>query len=197
MAETKTRVRKEPDRVAQFRASLAAMDALPNAKKNNKSIKWFKETVEGIPKSKIAPKLQAGKMYTYVYDAKYKKTLPYWDRFPLIIMLDVTPTHQLGLNLHYLPPKARQVFMEKILKMLSQKNLGPKAYFKINWDAVKRYPGAEKMIKCYIRSRIKGHMVEINPMYWANAIYLPTQQFLDKDGKRFSARKVWADGKTH
>lgn len=39
-------------------------------------------------------------------------------------------------------------------------------------------------------------MVEINPMYWANAIYLPTQQFLDKDGKRFSARKVWADGKT-
>lgn len=194
---TQTRIRKKPDLVQQFRASLAAIDALPNARKNNKSVKWFRETVEGIPKARVGTQPQAGKMYTYVYDAKYKKKLPYWDKFPLIIMLDVTATHQLGLNLHYLPPKARQAFMEKILVMLNQKNLGPRAYFKINWSAVKKYPGADKMIKLYIRSRIKGQMVEISPMYWANAIYLPTQQFLDKNGNRYSARKVWADGKTH
>lgn len=194
---TPLKTRKKPDLVQQFRASLAAMNAFPNAKKNNKSVKWFRETVEGIPRAKIGAIPRAGKMYTYVYDAKYKAKLPYWDKFPLIIMLDVSTTHQLGLNLHYLPPKARQVFMERILTMLNQKSLGPRAYFKINWGAVKKYPGAEKMIKLYIRSRIKGHMVEISPTYWANAIYLPTQQFLDKNGNRFSARKVWADGKTH
>lgn len=192
-----TRKRKEPDRVAQFRATLQAIEALPNARKNNKSVAWFRETVEGIPKARTTGAPSVGKMYTYVYDAKYKKKLPYWDKFPLIIMLDVSSTHQLGLNLHYIPPKARQAFLEKILVMLSQKNFGPKAYFKINWAAVKKYPGAEKMIKLYIRSRIKGNMVEINPMYWANAIYLPTQQFLDKNNNRYSARKVWADGKTH
>lgn len=189
--------KREPDRIKQFRATLQAIEAMPAAKRNNKSIKWFRETVEGIPRAKVATRPQVGRMYTYVYDAKYKKKLPYWDRFPLIIMLDVSATHQLGLNLHYIPPKARQVFIEKILHLLSQKNFGPKAYFKINWQAVKRVPGADKMIKMYIRSRIQGHMIEINPMYWANAVYLPTQQFLDKEGKRYSARKVWMDGKTH
>ena len=199
---TKQRVRKEPPSlVEQFRSQMTAMAALPNAQKNNKSVKWFNATVRNIPLSRVGTKPEVGKMYTYVYDAKHKKTLPYWDKFPLVIILDVNAQYQLGLNLHYVPPKFRQVFLEKLLaanpRLLNQKTIGPRAKFKINWAAVKKYPGADKMIKLYIRSRVKGSMVEISPTQWANTIYLPTQQFLDKEGKRFSARKVWADGKTH
>ncbi|UOL48750.1 DNA end protector protein [Pseudomonas phage Astolliot] len=189
-----------PSLVEQFRSQLNAMNSFPNAKKNNKSVAWFTATVKNIPLARVGATPEPGKMYTYVYDAKYKKTLPYWDKFPLIIMLDVNAQYQLGLNLHYVPPKFRQIFLEKLLasnpSLLNQKTIGPRAKFKINWAAVKKYPGADKMIKLYIRSRIKGKMVEISPTQWANTIYLPTQQFLDKDGKRFSARKVWSDGKT-
>ena len=201
MVANSTRVRKEPPSlVEQFRAQMSAMASLPNAQKNNKSVKWFEATVRNIPLAKVGAKPEVGKMYTYVYDAKYKKTLPYWDKFPLVVILDVNAEYQLGLNLHYIAPKLRQAFLEKLLaanpRLLNQKTIGPRAKFKINWAAVKKYPGADKMIKLYIRSRVKGKMVEISPTQWANTIYLPTQQFLDKDGKRYSARKVWADGKT-
>lgn len=199
--QVKQRVRKEPTLVEQFRAQMTAMAPLPNAQKNNKSVKWFQATVRNIPLSRVGATPEVGKMYTYVYDAKYKKTLPYWDKFPLVVILSVNAEYQLGLNLHYIAPKMRQAFLEKLLaanpSLLNQKTIGPRAKFKINWAAVKKYPGADKMIKLYIRSRIKGSMVEISPTQWANTIYLPTQQFLDKEGKRYSARKVWADGKTH
>lgn len=186
--------------VDQFRASMTAMAPLPNAAKNNKSVKWFQDTIKNIPRAKVSAVPEVGKMYTYVYDAKYKNKLPYWDKFPLVVILDVNSEYQLGLNLHYVAPKMRQAFLEKLLaanpRLLNQKTIGPRAKFKINWAAVKKYPGADKMIKLYIRSRIKGRLVEISPTQWANTIYLPTQQFLDKNGRRYSARKVWADGKT-
>lgn len=199
-APPRQRVRKELSLVDQFRASMTAMAPLPNAAKNNKSVKWFRDTVQNIPRAQFSAKPEVGKMYTYVYDAKYKDKLKYWDKFPLVVILDVNSEYQLGLNLHYVAPKMRQVFLERLLaanpRLLNQKTLGPRAKFKINWAAVKKYPGADKMIKLYIRSRIKGKLVEISPTQWANTVYLPTQQFLDKTGKRYSARKVWADGKT-
>lgn len=198
-SKTQTRYR-DLSLVDQFRATMTAMAPLPNAAKNNKSVKWFRETVQNIPRARFSAIPEVGKMYTYVYDAKYKDKLEYWDKFPLVVILDVNAEYQLGLNLHYIAPKMRQAFLEKLLianpRLLNQKTIGPRAKFKINWAAVKKYPGADKMIKLYIRSRIKGRLIEISPTQWANTIYLPTQQFLDKKGRRYSARKVWADGKT-
>jgi hypothetical protein len=201
MVATKTRAQPTSlTLVQQFRATMTAMNALPNAKKNNKSIQWFKETIKNIPRVKPSDP-QVGRMYAFVYDAKYKKELPYWDRFPLIIALRVDKEYILGINLHYIAPVMRQQFLERLLaaqpRLLNQKSIGPKAKFNINWDAVKRYPGADKMIKLYIRNRLKSPTMEINAVAWANTVWLPTQQFLDKDGKRYSARKVWADGKRH
>lgn len=201
MVATKTKAQSTPlTLVQQFRATMTSMAALPNAKKNNKSIAWFKETIKNIPRAKPALP-QVGRMYAFVYDAKYKKELPYWDRFPLILALRVDEQYVLGINLHYLAPIMRQKFLERMLiaqpRLLNQKSIGPKAKFNVNWDAIKRYPGADKMIKLYIRSRIQGPTIEINAVQWANTVWLPTQQFLDKNGKRYSARKVWADGKRH
>ena len=42
-----------------------------------------------------------GKMYFYYYDAKTKDMLPYWDKFPLVIPLEVHTDGFIGLNLHY------------------------------------------------------------------------------------------------
>ena len=58
-----------------------------------------------------------GKMYMFYYDAKTKDKLPYWDRFPLIFVLDVRPDRFWGVNLHYLPPLYRAKLMNALYKI--------------------------------------------------------------------------------
>ena len=51
-----------------------------------------------------------GNMYMYFYDPKHKLTLPYYDRFPLTIMVDGAKGGFYGLNLHYLNYNTRAKF---------------------------------------------------------------------------------------
>jgi len=44
-----------------------------------------------------------GKLNMFFYDPKHKKTLPYYDTFPLVLPLETYDDGFLGLNLHYLP----------------------------------------------------------------------------------------------
>ena len=51
-----------------------------------------------------------GSMYMFFYDAKHRETLPYWDSFPLVIMVQPVKGGFHGLNLHYLPSHYEQSF---------------------------------------------------------------------------------------
>jgi hypothetical protein len=42
-----------------------------------------------------------GRMYFYYYDPKTKDTLPYYDKFPLVIPIERYSDGFLGLNLHF------------------------------------------------------------------------------------------------
>ena len=67
-------------------------------------------------RSEAMPKI--GSMYCYAYDPKHKKTLPYYDEFPLIFVVEPAPGGFIGINLHYVSPRNRIVIMDK------GKNLG-------------------------------------------------------------------------
>ncbi|UYD60213.1 hypothetical protein OPFAMLBM_00192 [Aeromonas phage avDM12-TAAL] len=162
-------------------------------KNEKKSNEWFTDIIKKNVRGFRPNKPQIGKLYTYIYDAKHKDTLPYWDVYPLIVYLGPSlryPGLMMGLNLHYIPPKARKDFLEELLKYASTDRITNKTSLKINWDKVKSMRGAEHMIKAYIPQRIKGGMIEIKPQDWVNAVFLPTQKFLS-GGKPFGAQKVW------
>ncbi|HCS4649776.1 TPA: DNA end protector protein, partial [Escherichia coli] len=137
---------------------------------------------------------QPGRIYAFAYDAKHKETLPYWDKFPLIIYLGLGKHNLMyGLNLHYIPPKARQQFLEELLKQYANTpTITNKTKLKIDWSQVKGFRGADQMIKAYIPGNIMGSLVEIAPKDWANVVLMPLQSFYSK-GKRFSANKVWSN----
>src|SRR4051812_41636100 len=44
-----------------------------------------------------------GEMIFFMYDAKWKDKLPFFDRFPLIFPVEMYPNGFAGMNLHYLP----------------------------------------------------------------------------------------------
>lgn len=184
--------------INSFRSSLRDKVKNEGAASNNKSAKWFVDTIKKNVRGHSVTKPQVGRIYTYIYDAKHKDTLPYWDKFPLIIYLGDGTTKNgsylwYGLNLHYIPPKARQTFLEELLKNYSNTPvISNKTKLKINWSKVKGFHGSDLMIKSYLPGHIKGAVIEIKPVDWANVVMMPTQQFMS-GGKRFGASKVWSN----
>ena len=182
--------------INSFRQSLRARVADKGAAQNNKSAKWFADTLRKGVKGHKVSRPTPGKVYAYQYDAKHKDTLPFWDRFPLIIYLGLgkqgSTTLMYGLNLHYIPPKARQQFLEDLLKQYANtKTITNSTKLNIDWSKVKGFQGADQMIKAYLPAHIKGPIIEIKPSDWANVVMMPLQSFVS-NGSKFSSRKVWS-----
>lgn len=183
--------------INSFRSSLRDKVKNEGAAANNKSAKWFADTIKKNVRGHSVSKPKTGHIYTYVYDAKHKDTLPYWDKFPLVIYLGDGTTKNgsylwYGLNLHYIPPKARQTFLEELLKNYSSTSvISNNTKLKINWSKVKGFKGTDLMIKSYLPGHVKGAVIEIKPADWANVVLMPTQSF-QSQGKRYAAGKVWA-----
>ena len=87
--------------------------------------KWFAEkmkTIKSVNRRELMKddnfitraRPLTGRMFMYFYDPKHKKTLPYYDRFPLTFMVEKAEGGFYGLNLHYLPHKQRALFFDKL-----------------------------------------------------------------------------------
>ena len=177
---------------AELSASIQRPKRVSKSKQAKKSVAWFKKKVgdsaKGFKKKAV---LKPGKMYTFGYDAKLKAILPYWDKFPLIIVLDVYKDGFLGLNFHYLSPIDRQKFFTKIMKFSNQKgepeDFTDKARFNVSWDAVRNIKHADKMIHKYLYGHVRTSLLEAPPNEWENVIFLPYQRFVGA-----SAKSVWS-----
>lgn len=175
----------------------------------SKSREWFIDMLSGgeikgqptqilkdpIGKKKTRPII--GKMYMFVYDPKYKKKLPYYDRYPLIIMADRPAKGKgfYGLNLHYLRPLERA----KLLAALESSRSTTKGELKDNTrlridyqflKSARKYRAFRPTFKRYLPKHVKSSLVEIPAPYWEIALFLPTQRF-----KGASSSKVWADSR--
>lgn len=193
----RTRSQRQNLMIDDFRNSVRKQKRNEGAAKNNKSEKWFAQTIRDGVKSHKASKPVPGKLYAFIYDAKHKDTLPVWDKFPLILFLGSgtrgSSFLMYGLNLHYIPVQARIKFLEDLLKVhASTKRLSNNTRLKINWSKVRGMRGSDVMIKSYLPSHIKGTFSEINPRDWHNVALMPTQKFISK-GKSYSSRKVWSN----
>ena len=165
------------------------------------SLKWFREYVtKNLARSNhrlamatgtqtLQPK--PGFLYAYMYDPKYKDTLPYYDTCPLILCLDVYKDGWLGINMHYMPPKIRQIMFEQLLDTLNKPSFDEKTKFKINWAKLKHF-AKHKFIahgcKRYLTSHLVTPLSKIDPKYWEIVIYLPTARF-----EKATIREVWRD----
>lgn len=176
--------------IDEFRSQIKIAKQNPS-KSTKKSQEWIYGQMKRIKSHKVA-KPTVGRLYMFGYDAKYKDVLPYWDKYPLIICIGVSPTHMLGLNLHYIPPKAREIFLESLLKFASTTNLTNKTKLKINWSKIKAFPGAHHMVKLYLASHVRLGIMEVAPKDWHNVIYLQTQQFVSQ-GRNISAARAYND----
>ncbi|ATI17395.1 hypothetical protein [Aeromonas phage AS-szw] len=180
--------------LADFRNKVRQHEKEP-VKSQKKSTEWFNNFIKKNVRGHQVTRPIAGRLYTFAYDAKHKATLPYWDKFPLIVYLGLSAKHKglmLGLNLHYIPIKARKEFMEELLKHATTERITNRTSLNINWGKVKGMRGADHMIKAYLPGHIKGPLMEIKPQDWSSVINLPTQRFVSGvPPKTYNTNSVW------
>lgn len=139
-----------------------------------------------------------GGMFQYAYDAKTKDSLPYWDAFPLVIPIEFYDDGMLGLNLHYLPVKARIKMLDKLMSFMKHEKTGghgQRTYMRLSYSMLKglhHMAGFEFMIKRYLWNHVQSRIMRIHHTAWKNVAYLPTQHF-----QKASAATVWADASAH
>ena len=139
-----------------------------------------KKIVKGFPWYKTSNP-RPGQVVSFFYDAKGKKTLPFWDKFPLIIFLDRQEGSFLGLNLHYLPPLLRQRFFTELKKRKSGTRMRI-TYGDLKQDQALRY--YKPCIKRYLDDHVKSPFARVSSNYWDQVMFLPVSQFQKAGLKR-------------
>ena len=121
-----------------------------------------------------------GSMNMFFYDPKHKDKLPYFDRFPLIIIVGPAPKGFYGLNLHYLPPILRAKLLDELLNNLNNKSYDETTRFQINYSMLKRVSNMRYFKPCYkhyLTQHVKSRMARVNAPDWEIATFLPTADF--------------------
>lgn len=126
-----------------------------------------------------------GSMYMFFYDPKHKDTLPFYDSFPLVIVIDRAEGGFLGLNLHYLPPVLRAKFLDALLDITSNDKYDETTKFALSYSLLKRsskYKYFKPCIKHYLASNVRSRFAKVHAPEWEIAAFLPTADW-QKAGK--------------
>jgi hypothetical protein len=173
---------------------------------SKQSVSWFQEQMKNLrspvklareiskEKGRQTGQFQMGGLYHFFYDPLTKAELPYYDIFPLVIPLKQDSTGFLGLNLHYLPPKYRAVYMDKLMNFAIMNEDNEPRRLRVTYDilaAAKNYKEFRPCLKRYLNSQIQSKIMTIQPGEWETALFLPTAIF-----KGAPASKVYADSIT-
>ena len=143
--------------------------------RTKESIAWFRKKAEQLGRINRVQLMQQdeidiknrpitsdpfGKMYMFFYDAKYKDTLPYYDAFPLVIMMKPAPGGFYGMNLHYLPPVLRAKALDAVLGEgeVPEKFIRP-------------------TIHRYLTKQVRSKFALVEKPEWEIATFLPTADF--------------------
>lgn len=133
--------------------------------------------------TRISPKAFIGRMYFYHYDPKYKDVLPVYDKFPLVIPIEMYSDGFLGLNLHYLDPFSRLALLDRLMDFINNDKYDDTTKLKLSYDLLsrsRRYKLIEPCIKRYLLSHIRSSLIYIEPNHWETAIFLPTAKMVYK-----------------
>lgn len=188
-----------------------------------KAVEWYQGTYQNNPDKYVKRRvIQPGSLCIFDYDTpKYADTLDYWDRQPLVLVLQPFITKEekiriLGVNLHLLPPNIRKLVLYQAFLMYKSEYTAQlftdKKAIQVNieWQVIKKQLekyGAGFAIRMYIPSLMKN-VIEFNQEDWKYAVYIPSRAYERTDLRKLEAlwkeyikkqsqRKVQTAGESH
>jgi len=132
----------------------------------------------------------AGRMNFFVYDPKYKKTLPFYDTFPLVLPLEPIKGGFMGLNFHYLPYPLRFRLLERVQKFATNNQFDSTTKLMASYQDVASINLIRPAIKKYLYKQVQSGFRRIDVDEMAIAVYLPVAKF-----QKRSLGSVFADSR--
>lgn len=170
--------------------------------------RWFQDLyinrLDEPPEPNIKMIMEVGKAYSFVYDAKFKDKLNFWDLMPHL-MIPLTyfkrkdrKINVVGINFSYIPPKIRMAVLDKIVKTFSSMIIDPNIEMidKYQFHSLSNMPlfydiaknilkgsGFEFAIRSYIYTRISIEPKVITYEDWWKVATFPSK-YIKKLGIR-------------
>ena len=169
---------------------------------SNRSRDWLRRKVNDLKptsqalmqdRERLKSSTMIGGMYFYFYDPKTKESLPYYDRFPLVIPIEQYRDGFLGLNLHYIHPKQRILLLDTLSAYKTNDNYDEKTRLRLSYDFLRKTTTAFQATPCikrYLFSQIQSRFLQIPADEWDIAVLLPVEQFTGATNN-----KVWTDSR--
>lgn len=186
------------------------------------AVKWYYDNYQNNPDKYVKRRIMLpGTLCIFDYDTpKYADTLDFWDRNPLVLVLTPFYTKEekiriLGINLHLLPPKIRQLVLYQAFLMYKSEYtaqlFSDKKALQVNvsWKVIKKQLdkfGIGFACRMYIPS-LQKNIIEFNVDDWDKAIWIPSRAYsktnvndLERRWKEYvkqQGRKIATAGESH
>ena len=165
-----------------------------------RSTAWYKEKIKEFGKPNAQNLIRDGKrnnkpfygrLIMFFYDPKFKKTLPYYDVFPLVLPLEIYSDGFLGINLHYLPIPLRIKLLDKLVDYSNNTKFDESTKLMVDYKKLKRVNLIKPTIHKYLSGQTKSQFRRIDADEFTIATLLPVQRF-----KKASDREVWKESRS-
>ena len=182
--------------MAQSKYIQSVLDA---AKGRPKSTEWYKDKIKefGTPGAmdlirdgKRDSRPFYGRLNMFIYDPKFKKKLPYYDTFPLVLPLETYNDGFLGVNLHYLPIPLRIKLLDRLVDYSNNTAFDESTRLVVNYSRLKNIKLIKPTIHKYLAGHVKSQFRRIDADEFTVATLLPVQRF-----KKASSKEVWAESR--
>lgn len=169
-----------------------------------KAINAVKSTINGVLKpempfseslARLTPRY-IGRMVMFYYDPKWKddeKVLPYYDTFPLVILVNLKKDRFHGLNLHYLPPALRVQLLAALMRTYENKHLDERRRLEMDYQMLKSTRRLRYFAPCfkeYIYSHVRSKYNIVKPAEWHHVSTLRLERFV-----RATNQRVWEESR--
>ena len=132
-------------------------------------------------RERLTSRVMIGRMYHFFYDPKHKKTLPYYDRFPLIFPFKRVRGGFLGINLHYLPLRLRAKLMDELYTLSRDNRYDENTRLRISYNILNgaaKYKYFKPCVKHYLTPHVKSRFLDVYAAEWDIVLFLPTERFV-------------------
>ena len=189
-------------RLEEYRSLLTTLQR-PGAMSDHTARKWFVEQARSLatrPRSiltaeqeNLTNRIRLGFLYLFFYEPKHRNKLEYFDKYPLVIPIELKENGFTGLNLHYIAPTQRLILMENIKPLILNENISNRQRVRLSHrilQSSRRYKYYKPCVKNYLYNNCKSLFLKIRAEDWETALMLPTERFVKKNKKN-----VWLDSR--
>ena len=164
-----------------------------------RSTEWYKDKIQDLGKpgamdlirdGKRSVKPFYGRLNMFFYNPKHRKTLPYYDTFPLVLPLEKYPDGFLGINMHYLPIPMRIRLLDRLVDFSNNTKFDESTRLMVDYKKLKNVRFVKPTIHRYLAGHVQSQFRRIDADEFTVATLLPVQRY-----KKASAGEVWKDSK--